>query len=242
MYGKVHTLGVRPNLPDWIRNLSNSSKHSLLRQKNLQRTSVKKKLHVQYLQKYKSNNMIPPGLNVKKTPQIKCLTKENKIAWENSLNKTSKTLLYLLISQHSSDLKTINIQLETSKTELYRLNDINNNIELIDNWLRNDKDSYFNFLEKQKEQKFNHHLSTAKIRQSSSNVHNNKPSNQKCTQNSNSNNGCNNNENDSSVSTGSQPKKTIHVVRQSNAESMNQKKRKRRYRKGRTTKTTTVQT
>ena len=65
--------------------------------------------------------MIPPGLNVKKTPQIKCLAKENKIAWENSLNKTSKTLLDLLISQHSSDLETINKQLETSKTELYRL-------------------------------------------------------------------------------------------------------------------------
>ena len=203
---------------------------------------MKKELHVQYLQKYKSNNMIPPGLNVKKTPQIKCLTKENEIAWEDSLNKTSKTLLDLLISQHSSDLETINKQLQTSKTELYRLNDINNNIKLIDNWLRNDKDSYFNFLEKQKERKFNHHLSTAKIRQSNPNVHNNKPSNQKCTQNSHSNNGHNNNANDSSVSTGSQPKKTIHVVRQSNALSMNQKKRKRRYHKGRTTKTTSVQT
>ena len=54
--------------------------------------------------------MIPPGLNVKKTPQIKCLTKENKIAWENSLHKTSRTLLDLLISQHSSDLETINKQ------------------------------------------------------------------------------------------------------------------------------------
>ena len=74
--------------------------------------------------------MIPPGLNVKKTPQIKCLAKENKIAWDNSLNKTLKTLLDLLISQHSSDLETINKQLETLKTELYRLNDINNNIEL----------------------------------------------------------------------------------------------------------------
>ena len=149
--------------------------------------------------------MIPPGLNVKKTPQIKCLAKENKIAWENSLNKTSKTLLDLLISQHSSDLETINKQLETSKTELYRLNDINNKIELIDNWLRNDKDSYSNFLEKQKERKFNHHLSTTKIRQSNSNVHNNKPSKQKCIQNSNSNNGYKNYANDSSMSTGSQP-------------------------------------
>ena len=44
------------------------------------------------------------------------------------------------------------------------------------------------------------------------------------------------------MSTGSQPQKTIHVVRQSNAESMNQKKLKRRYHKERTTKTTTVQT
>ena len=75
--------------------------------------------------------MIPPGLNVKKTPQIKCLAKENKITWEKSLIKTSKTLSDLLISQHSSDLETINKQLQTSKTELYPLNDINNNIELI---------------------------------------------------------------------------------------------------------------
>ena len=88
---------------------------------------MKKELHVQYLQKYKSNNMIPPGLNVKKTPQIKCLAKENEIAWENSLNKTSKALLDLLISQHSSDLETINKQLETPKGGLYHLNDINNN-------------------------------------------------------------------------------------------------------------------
>ena len=44
------------------------------------------------------------------------------------------------------------------------------------------------------------------------------------------------------MSTGSQPQKTIHIVRESNPESMNQKKQKRRYHKGRTTKTTTVQT
>ena len=40
----------------------------------------------------------------------------------------------------------------------------------------------------------------------------------------------------SSVSTGSQPQKTIHVVRQSNAESMNHKMWKHWYHKGRTTK------
>ena len=31
--GKAYTFGVRANLPDWIKNISNSSKHSLLRQR-----------------------------------------------------------------------------------------------------------------------------------------------------------------------------------------------------------------
>ena len=58
------------NFPDCITGLSNSSRRYLLELKSLQLLAVKKELHVQYLQKYKTNNIISPGLNIKKTPQI----------------------------------------------------------------------------------------------------------------------------------------------------------------------------
>ena len=41
--GKAYTLGVRPNLPDWIKKLSNSSKHGLLWEKNLHEKMCKRK-------------------------------------------------------------------------------------------------------------------------------------------------------------------------------------------------------
>ena len=82
-----------PNFPDCITGLSKSSRRNLVELKNLQRLAVKKELHVQYLQKYKTNDIIPPGLNIKKTPQIGYFKKQYKQTWENSLNESSKPLL-----------------------------------------------------------------------------------------------------------------------------------------------------
>ena len=72
-----------PNFPDCITGLSKSSRRNLVELKNLQRLAVKKELHVQYLQKYKTNDIIPPGLNIKKTPQIGY--------FKNNTNKLGKT-------------------------------------------------------------------------------------------------------------------------------------------------------
>ena len=44
--------------------------------------------------KVQSNNIILLGLNIKKTPQIGYFKKQHKQTWENSLNESSKTLLY----------------------------------------------------------------------------------------------------------------------------------------------------
>ena len=170
---------LRPNSPDWMTDLSSHSKHIMIKLKNLQWSEVKKELHLKYLQQYKNSNIIPPGLNINKTPQIKYLKEHKKQIWENSLSNISKTLLDLLISQHSSDLKAINKQLKASKHELKEANDIINHKESVDNWLPNDKDSYFNFLDKQKEEKFNNHLSATKRTESNFGVHNNKPLKQK---------------------------------------------------------------
>ena len=107
-YYSFHKPKHGPNFPDLITGLSNSSRRNLLELKNLQRLAVKKELHEQYLKKYKTNNIIPPGLNIKKTPQNRYFKKQYEQTWENSLNKTWRTLLDLLISQHSSDIKAIN--------------------------------------------------------------------------------------------------------------------------------------
>ena len=125
---------LRPNSPDWMTDLSSHSKHIMIKLKNLQWSEVKKELHLKYLQQYKNSNIIPPGLNINKTPQIKYLKEHKKQIWENSLSNISKTLLDLLISQHSSDLKAINKQLKTSKRELKEANDIINHKESVDNW------------------------------------------------------------------------------------------------------------
>ena len=54
-----------------------------------------------------------------------------------------------------------------------------NKKESIDNWLRNDKESYFNFLNELKGDKFNNHLSATKKPRSESGVHNNRSFKQK---------------------------------------------------------------
>ena len=43
------------SLPDWISNLSQSSRRSLMHIKNLQRKLIKEELHSDFLQKYKNN-------------------------------------------------------------------------------------------------------------------------------------------------------------------------------------------
>ena len=77
---------------------------------------------------------------------------------ENSLNDSSGKLIDILISQHQSDLETIKEQLETSKQELNTCNDVSNHLNLIDNWLSNDKTTFFNFLNNKKQNKFINHF------------------------------------------------------------------------------------
>ena len=124
------------------------------------------------------------------------------------MNKISKTLLDLLISQHSSDLKAINEQLETSKAKLNELDDVMNKKESIDNWLHNDKESYFNFLNELKEDKFNNHLSATKKTESESGVHNNRSIKQKPNHPTNDST----NKHNTKVSRNSPANKTIHLV------------------------------
>ena len=102
----------RPSLPNWIYELPRSSKNLLLNLKNLQRSSVKKELHMKYLHKYQENEIIPPGLNCTKVPQIKSLNAKHKQAWNTSLKNTSNSLSDILISHHQSDLITITQQIE----------------------------------------------------------------------------------------------------------------------------------
>ena len=59
------------SLPDWISHLSQSSRRSLMHTKNLQRKLFKAELHSDFLQKYKNNGVIPPGLGLNKQAQIK---------------------------------------------------------------------------------------------------------------------------------------------------------------------------
>ena len=126
--------------------------------KNLQRKLIKAELHSDFLQKYKNNGVIPPGLRLKKQAQIKSLRGKFSKLWKNSLDSTSHVLIDLLISQHNTDVKTIKEQLETTKSNLKSFNDITDNEQLVTCWLRNDKNSYYRYLYKQKEKKFNSHL------------------------------------------------------------------------------------
>ena len=77
------------NLPNWMYDLSQCSKHQLLKSKSLQRKCVSKILHITYLQKYKTENITPPGLKLHKKPQIKKL--KDKQTWKNSLNDSDLT-------------------------------------------------------------------------------------------------------------------------------------------------------
>ena len=106
----------RPSLPNWIYEFPRSSKNLLLNLKNLQRSSVKKELHIQYLHKYYENEIIPPGLICTKVPQIKSLNAKHKQAWNTSLKTTSNSFSDILISQHQSDFTAITQQIETLKS------------------------------------------------------------------------------------------------------------------------------
>ena len=128
---KQRKLRKGSNLPDWIYDLSQCSKRQLLKYKNLQRKCVSKEPHITYLQKYKTENITPPGLKLHKKPQIKKL--KDKETWKNSLNDSSGKLIDILISQHQSDLETIKEQLETTKQELNTCNDVSDHLNLIDN-------------------------------------------------------------------------------------------------------------
>ena len=129
------------------------------------------------------------------------------------------------------DLFLYPLQLETSKAKLNELDDIMNKRESIDNWLGNDKESYFNFLNELKEDKFNNHLSATKKTKSESYVHKrsikqkpNHPTNDST------------NKHNTKVSKNSPANRTIHLVTDTETTPVNKKKRRRRYHKGRTTK------
>ena len=154
------------------------------------------------------------------------------------MNKTSKTLLDLLFSQHYSDLKAINEQLETSKAKLNELDDIMNKKESIDNWLPNDKESYFNFLNELKEDKFNNHLSATKKTKSESDVHNSRSIKQKPNYPTINDRTTKHN---TKVSKNSPANRTIHLVTDTETTPVNKKKRRHRYHKGRTTKGIIIQ-
>ena len=137
-----------------------------------------------------------------------------------------------IISQHTSDLKAISEQLETSEAKLNELDDVLNKKESIDNWLRNDKESYFNFLKELKEDKFNNHLSATKKTKSESGVHNNRSFKQKPNHPTNDST----NKHHTNVTKNSQANKTIHLITETKTTPVNKKKWRRRYHKGRTTK------
>ena len=165
-----------------------------------------------------------------------------KQTWQQSLNKSSENLIDLLISQHESDLKTIKEQLETSKTQLNTRNDISNELQLVDNWLTNDNKAFFNFLNKKKQDKFTNHLLTAT--RSESNV--NDPANKKVNSPINPKLHTNLNTNETETNTDqtatfTPQNPTIHLITQPNLARTN-KKKKRRYHKGRTRKSNCVYT
>ena len=107
-----------------------------------------------------------------------------------------------------------------------------NKRESIDNWLCNDKESYFNFLNELKEDKFNNHLSATKKTKSESDVHNNRSIKQKPNHPTNDST----NKHNTKVSKNSPANRTVHLVTDTETTPVNKKKRRRRYHKGRTTK------
>ena len=107
-----------------------------------------------------------------------------------------------------------------------------NKRESIHNWLCNDKESYFNFLNELKEDKFNNHLSATKRTKSESDVHNNRSIKQKPNHPTNDST----NKYKTKVSKNSPANRTVHLVTDTETTPVNKKKRRRRYHKGRTTK------
>ena len=191
---------------------------------NLQCRCVSKELHITYLQKCKTENITLPGLKLYKKLQIKKL--KDKQTLKNSLNDSSGKLIDILISQHQSDLETIKEQLETSKQELNTCNDVSNRLNLIDNWLSNDKTTFFNFLNNKKQNKFiNHFLKATRNESNSTNDNINSPINKDNHRNQNLSNS-------EQISTSQKP--TVHIITQPTPKT--NKKKKRRYHKGRTVK------
>ena len=107
-----------------------------------------------------------------------------------------------------------------------------NKRESIDNWLHNDKESYFNFLNELKEDKFNNHLSATKKTKSESDVHNNRSIKQKPNHPTNDST----NKHNTKVSKNSPANRTIHLVTDTETTPVNKKKGRRRYHKRRTMK------
>ena len=233
------------SLPDWISNLSQSSRRSLMHIKNLQRKLIKAELHSDFLQKYKNNGVIPPGLQLKKQAQIKSLRGKFSKLWKNSLDSTSHVLIDLLISQHNTDIKTIKEQLETTKSNFKCFNDITDNEQLVTCWLRNDKNSYYHYPYKQKEKKFNFHLKGNNPTTSYDPSHKSKSTNHHCQTNYSEN--LSHQRGQSSISdsegeTSTSHNPTIHIIPGPQSATNNNKKRKRRFHKGGKTKSRQIQT
>ena len=187
---------------------------------------MSKELHITYLQKYKTENITPPGLKLHKKPQIKKLN--DKQTRKNSLNDSSGKIIDILISQHQSDLKTIKELLETSKQGLNTCNEVSNHLNLIDNWLSNDKTTFFNFLNNEKQNKFiNHFLKATRNESNSTNNNINSPIKKDNHRNQNLSNS-----EQKSILISQKP--SVHLITQPTSKT--NKKKKRRYLKGRTVK------
>ena len=86
---------------------------------------MSKELHINYLQKYKTENITVPGLKLHKILEIKKLIDNHALT--NSLNNSSGKLIDILISSHESDLKTTKKLSEIPKQELNTCDEILNN-------------------------------------------------------------------------------------------------------------------